>query len=37
LQQNCAYVGVARAKAYEVAERITDTKLKKKKVRISVL
>jgi superfamily II DNA/RNA helicase len=37
LQQNCAYVGVTREKAYEVAEKTTNTKLKKKKVRISVL
>lgn len=37
LQQDCAYVGVVRDKATEVAERTTNTKLKKKKVRISVL
>lgn len=37
LQQSCAYVGVVREKAHEVADRTTDTKLKKKKVRISVL
>lgn len=37
LQQDCAYVGVVRDKASKVAERTTNTKLKKKKVRISVL
>lgn len=37
LQQDCAYVGVVREKAQEVAERTTNTKLKKKKVRISIL
>lgn len=37
LQQNCAYAGVHAAIAEELIERTNNTKLKKKKVRISLI
>jgi len=37
LKQDCAYVAVNRAKAHKIAEMLNNSKLKKKKVRITVL
>jgi hypothetical protein len=37
LKHDCAYVAVNRAKAHKVAEQLNNSRLKKKKVRISVL
>ena len=37
LKQDCAYVAVNRKKAHKIAEMLNNSKLKKKKVRISVL
>lgn len=37
LKQDCAYVAVTRTKAHKIAESLNNSKLKKKKVRITVL
>ena len=37
LQQNCAYVGVHKVIAQELIEKTNNSKLKKKKVRISLI